>query len=401
MQLNAVGIDVSKGKSTVAIMQPFGVVAASPFEVTHNAQKLRELVERVKLLSGETKVVMEYTGSYYEPIANALHNAGIFVSVVNAMLVHNYSGNSIRKAKTDKKDAVRIANYALDRWLDLPEYIPAGEIRKSLKLLNRQYSQLCKVKTMLTNNFISLLDRSFPNVNKLFTSPARTSDGHLKWVDFAIKFPHCECVSSLSRCAFKDKYYRWCGKNGYNYSERKADEIYNYSKSLVPTLPNSDYITAIIEQSAKQLNCVCETLMELQKQMTKLSEQLPEHDVVMDMFGVGKVLAPQLMAEIGDTRRFHSRKAITAFAGLDAPPYQSGSIDVKSRSISKRGSPYLRKTLFQIVDVILKNSPADEPVYQFLDKKRSEGKPYRVYMTAAANKFLRIYYAKVNEVFNA
>ena len=369
--MNAVGIDVSKGKSTVAIMQPFGVVAASPFEVSHNGQELKELVERVKLLPGETKVVMEYTGNYYEPIAQYLHNEGIYVSVVNAMLLHNYSGNSIRKAKTDKKDAVRIAQYALDRWLDLREYIPDDEIRRSLKLLNRQYTTLCKVKTMLNNNFISLVDQSFPGVNKLFASPQRSSDGHIKWVDFVIKFPHCDCVRGIPRSAFKDKYYRWCNN-----------------------------IASLIGQSATQLNCACETLSELQKQMTALSQQLPEYDVVMEMFGVGKVLAPQLIAEIGDTRRFHSRKAITAFAGLDAPPYQSGNIDVKSRSISKRGSPHLRKTLFQVVDVILKNSPADEPVYSFLDKKRAEGKPYKVYMMAAANKFLRIYYAKVNEALN-
>lgn len=399
--MNAVGIDVSKGKSTVAIMKPLGVVVASPFEVSHNGQELKELVERVKRLPGETRVVMEYTGNYYEPIAQYLHNEGIFVSVVNAMLLHNYSGNSIRKAKTDKKDALRIAQYALDRWLDLREYIPDDEIRRSLKLLNRQYTALCKVKTMLNNNFISLVDQSFPDVNKLFTSPQRGSDGHLKWIDFVIKFPHCDCVRGIPRNAFKDKYYRWCNKNGYYYSDSKADAIYDYSKTLVPTLPNSDYIAALLAQSATQLNCSCETIAELQKQMTALSEQLPEHNVVMEMYGVGKVLAPQLIAEIGDTRRFHSRKAITAFAGLDAPPYQSGNIDVKSRSISKRGSPHLRKTLFQVVDVILKNSPEDEPVYQFLDKKRAEGKPYKVYMMAAANKFLRIYYAKVNEVLNA
>ncbi len=112
--------------------------------------------------------------------------------------------------------------------------------------------------------------------------------------------------------------------------------------------------------------------------MAALSQQLPEYDVVMGIFGVGKVLAPQLIAEIGDNRRFHSRKAITTFAELDAPPYKSGSIDV-----------------------ILKNSPAGKPVYQFLDKKSAEGKPYKGYLTAAANKFLRIYYAKVNEVLNA
>ena len=60
--MNAVGIDVSKGKSMVAIVQPFGVVVAEPFEVSHNAEELKKLVERLKLLSGETKVVMEYTG---------------------------------------------------------------------------------------------------------------------------------------------------------------------------------------------------------------------------------------------------------------------------------------------------------------------------------------------------
>ncbi len=59
------------------------------------------------------------------------------------------------------------------------------------------------------------------------------------------------------------------------------------------------------------------------------------------------------------------------------------------------------RQLFYAFTIILKNSPADEPVYQFLDKKRAEGKPYKVYMMAAANKFLRIYYAKVNEVLNA
>jgi hypothetical protein len=53
-----------------------------------------------------------------------------------------------------------------------------------------------------------------------------------------------------------------------------------------------------------------------------------------------------------------------------------------------------------VVSTHLKRSPADEPVYQFLDKKRAEGKPYYVYMTAAANKFLRIYYAQVKECLN-
>ena len=102
--------------------------------------------------------------------------------------------------------------------------------------------------------------------------------------------------------------------------------------------------------------------------------------MVMEMFGVGPTLGPQLMAEIGDVRRFHSKKALVAFAGIDAPPYQSGQMDVRSRSISKRGSASLRRTLFLVMGVILQCAPTDEPVYQFMNKKRSVGKPYRVYM---------------------
>ena len=81
MFMNAVGIDVSKGKSTVAVIQPFGVVIAEPFDVLHTDSGLKEMITFIKSLSGETKVVMEYTGVYYEPLADALHNAGIFVSV--------------------------------------------------------------------------------------------------------------------------------------------------------------------------------------------------------------------------------------------------------------------------------------------------------------------------------
>ena len=67
--------------------------------------------------------------------------------------------------------------------------------------------------------------------------------------------------------------------------------------------------------------------------------------------------------------------------------------------VSQRTVPddtHLRKTLFQIMDGLILRSPMDNPVYVFMDKKRAEGKPYFVYMTAGANKFLRIYYAKVN-----
>ena len=395
--MNAVGIDVSKGKSMIAVMRPFGEVVSSPYEVNHTFSELEELTKFLKSLKGETRVVMEYTGKYFEPIAKHIHEAGIFVSVVNAILVHDYGGNTLRRGKTDKKDAIKLANYALDRWVDLAEYIPETEVRQTLKVYNRQYNQYMKLKVMLKNTLIAVLDQSFPNVNKLFSTQPRKSDGHEKWIDFAAKFWHCECVSKLSENTFKDRYQKWCKRAGYYYSEAKATEIYSQAQHRVYTLPKNNSTQLLVTQAILQLNTIAETLSTISNEMRRLSAMLPEYEVVMAMHGVGDTLGPQLMAEIGDVRRFYSKKALVAFAGLDSPPYQSGTFEAQSRGISKRGSASLRKTLFQIMSCILQMSRVDEPVFQFLDKKRADGKHYYVYMMAAANKFLRIYYARVKE----
>ena len=315
---------------------------------------------------------MEYTGAYYEPIANALHNQGIFVSVVNPLLIDDYGTNRVRKVKTDKKDSLKIASFAIDKWLDLREYIPANDIRKTLKNLNRQYVQYNKILIMQKNNLISLLDSCFPNANTLFTSPRRESDGHEKWVDFVLKFPHIHSISKLSLSAFKVKYQSWCRKNNYNYSDKKVADIHSYCKTQISVLPMTDSVIKIITEAAVMLNSTLETLCTFRDEMDRLSSTLPEYNAVMGIYGVGKVLCSQLIAEIGDVRKLNNSKSLVAMAGIDPPPNQSGKVDTKSRSISKRGSPVLRKTLFQIMTIIIQNKPVDDPVYQFLNKKRSE-----------------------------
>ena len=399
--MNAVGIDVSKGKSTVAVLRPFGEIVVSPFDVFHNPKELGELVTLLKSLDGETKVVMEYTGNYYLPIAQFLQNNGFFVSVINAILIHDYGNKSLRKAKTDKKDALKLASFALDRWLDLPSFSPSSDTRNLLKSYNRQYNQYNKLKVMLKNNLISLLDQTFPGVNALFNTPVRKDNGHEKWIDFALKYPHAECISKKSLALFSKSYLSWCHKNGYRFSESKVKEIYEFACNCSPSLLLDESSILLISNAISQLNCIAETLANLANEMNRLASSLPEYSVVMSMFGVGSVLGSQLIAEIGDVSRFHNKRALVAFAGLDAPPFQSGNFNAQSRSISKRGSASLRKTLFQIMSVILQQAPVDNAVFQFMDKKRFEGKHFYVYMTAAANKFLRIYYARVTEHLNS
>lgn len=398
--MNCVGIDVSKGKSMIAVMRPLGEMVIPPFEVGHTDAELCELSRRLGGLEGETRIVMEATGNYHLPVASFLYDSSFYVSVVNAMLVHGYGNNNLRRVKTDKKDAVKLANYGLDHWLTLPRYIPEDEVRLMLKTTYRQYQQCTKVQTMLKNNLISLLDTAFPDANRLFTSPTR-ADGSEKWVDFISTFWHCECVCGLSEKAFTAKYQKWCKRHGYNFSQDKALDIYASACGHFSVMPKNDTTKILVEQAVSQLQATSAALAALRNEMQSLAASLPEYPIVMGMFGVGPALGPQLMAEIGDVRRFHSKKALVAFAGIDAPPYQSGQMEIRSRSISKRGSAVLRRTLFLVMSAILRCSPADEPVYQFMDRKRTEGKPYRVYMMASANKFLRIYYATVKQYLDS
>lgn len=394
--MNAVGIDVSKGKSMVAILRPYGEIVSKPFEVRHTASGIYSLIEHIKSIDGESRIVMEHTGHYYEPLIHELSKSGLFVSAVNPKLIKDFSDNSLRKVKSDKADAVKIARYTLDSWTELKQYGLMDEIRNQLKTMNRQFDFYMKHKTAMKNNLISILDQTYPGANTYFDSPAR-EDGSQKWVDFAATFWHVDCVRKISLKVFVDHYQKWCKRKKYNFSQSKAEEIYGKAKELVSVLPKDDLTKLIIKQAIDQLNTASQTVEQLRTMMNEAASKLPEYPVVMAMKGVGKSLGPQLMAEIGDVSRFTHKGAITAFAGVDPGVNESGSYEQKSVHASKRGSGALRKTLFQVMDALIKTKPQDDPVYLFMDKKRAQGKPYYVYMTAGANKFLRIYYGRVKE----
>lgn len=394
--MNAAGIDVSSRKSTVSVLRPFGEVVRPPFDIVHSAEGFASLIRQLKSIEGETRIVMEHTGRYYEPVAQILHEAGFYVSTVNPLLIREYGGNSLRRVKTDKADAMKIARYALDNWSELRDYTPMDTIRYDLKTLNRQFQLASKQKTAASNNLIALLEQSFPGVRKCFDSPVR-KDGTQKWVDFVYTFWHADCVRKNSLNAFTERYRKWCKRHGYFFKQSNAAEVYELARSVITLVPKGPVAKVLVQQAASQLTSISRSVETYRAEMNRLASMLPEYPVVMGLYGVGESFGPQLMAEIGDVRRFDRKQALVAFAGIDPMPNQSGEKNVRSNKSSKRGSPYLRKTLFSIMMCLLQSAPADEPVFQFLDRKRSEGKPYYVYMTAGANKFLRRYYAKVRD----
>ena len=175
----------------------------------------------------------------------------IRVTVLNPLLIKQSGGGSIRKVKTDKADAMKIAKYALDNWVDLREYPPMGAIREQLKLYSRQYDLYMKNAVALQNNLISLTDKTFPGVNELFSSPER-ADGSQKWIDFVITFWHCECIRLVGETAFIERYRKWCKRKGYHFSPQKAASLYIDSLGLIATLPKSSSTKLLIQYRGKR-----------------------------------------------------------------------------------------------------------------------------------------------------
>ena len=393
--MNAVGIDVSKGKSTVVALAPGGKFLSRPFDVLHTKSGIKELVSLVRTLDGDTRILMEHTGRYYEPLLQWLAASDLFVTAVNPKLIKDFGNNTLRKVKTDKADAKKIARYALDNWCDLRQHTGMDTTRTQLKTMNRQFAFCMKQKTACKNNLIALIGQVYPGANTYFESPAR-ADGSQKWVDYVLTFWHVDYVCSMTLSTFTERYRKWCHRHGYNFQPDKPGLLMEKAKDLIAMLPMDKTTKMLVQTSIAQLNVLSKTVEALRTQVIALAEQLPEYPVVIDMNGVGPTLANQLIAEIGDITRFPRRSSLTAFASVDPGAKQSGTMQVKSNKTSKAGSPHIRRALFQIVSGLLMRSP-DDAVYNFMDKKRSEGKPYYVYMTAGANKFLRIYYGRVNE----
>ena len=139
----------------------------------------------------------------------------------------------------------------------------------------------------------------------------------------------------------------------------KAAEVYALAKSAVVLAQKTSVTKTLVQEAANQLTAIFHSAETYRSEMNKLASQLPEYPVVMEMYGVGESLGPQLMAEIGDVRRFERKQSLVAFVGIDPAPSESGDYCSRSNRTTKRGSPYLRKTLLNIMTVHLQRAPAD------------------------------------------
>ena len=395
----SVGIDISKGKSTACAMKPYGEIVASPFEFQHTESDMKSLADMFMRMDDDVKIVMEATSIYHLPVATYLKEQGLFVSVVNPYEMKQYRTRGLRKVKTDRADSIMISRYGMDHWHFLKEFQISRDVYAELKILSSQYRHHMQLRISALLGLTHLLDYTMPGIKHEFNS-WNEDNGKDKLGDFVDKYWHYDTITKMSESKFSENYCKWAKQKGYHQNQSKAAKIYSMAKEGIPTLPANQTTHLLVHEAVEVLRRVNKTLNIILARMKELAKSLPEYSVVRAMGGVGEKLAPRLIADIGDVRRFHNSKALIAFAGIDAPPYQSGQFSATERHISKRGSSAIRKTGYEVMRSLKSHKePDDNAVYLFILKKEAEGKPKKVAKMAGLNKFLRIYYARVQEVY--
>ena len=391
-----VGIDISKGKSTVAILSIEGEVIEEPFEINHDINGLNLLEEKLKDISKEDlKIVMEETGTYHLPVLGYLLDKGYFVVAENALKIKKYLDRGLRKAKTDKKDSYKLAEYTCDNWYKLNKVRENDETYDNLRFLSRQYINNINVQVKQKNNFSNLCDLLFPGYYQMLDE-----NNFILGLEIFKKYYHPEIVTNKKQSQFVDEIDKLAKELGHKGAGiTLANKIYLLAQKTISPRPNNEFAQLSAISCADALILTIKTTTTIITEMDKLARELPEYDVISEIPGCGKKLTSRVIAEIGGVRRFKDAGSIIAYAGLDSPPYQSGQFEATNRHISKRGNKYLRKTGYEVMKSIKSSCRSDNDLKSYIIKKENEGKLKKVAKIAGLNKFLRMYYGIVKKKY--
>lgn len=391
-----VGIDISKGKSTVSILSEHGEVIEMPFEINHDNDGLNHLKEILNKYPKESlKIVMEETGTYHLPVLNYLLDNDFFVCADNVFKIKKNLDHDIRKVKNDNKDSLKIAEYCCNNWYRIKKYCQTDEKYAQLKFLSRQYTAQMSVQTKEKVQLSNLCDLLFPGFYSLLDE-----NNFILGITVFKKYCHPKLVLKKKKTSFINEVDKIAKKLGHRSAGiTLANKIYELANKTVSPYPYNEYSQLSVDCCVDLLILTINTTSNIITKMEELASTLPEYDTVRNMEGCGAKLTPRIIAEIGDIRRFKNAGSIIAYGGLDAPPYQSGQFEATIRHISKRGNKYLRKAGYEIMKSIKSSGKAGNELYDYISKKEEEGKAKKVAKIAGLNKFIRIYYGKVREKY--
>lgn len=374
-----IGLDVAKGASVFQAFMRRQEPLGKPEAMKHNEDGFRRLGDVIGQLEERTGmrpvVVLEATGHYHRAVVAFLERAGIVHYIVNPLLSKRSKSAQLRKLKTDAADASHLAEMYFRG--DVKPHRSWASQMTEIQHLTRQHEFMTSQFVQTKLNARALLDQVCPAFESVFRDMySKTALHVLRYV-------------LLEETVTEEVIRETAGSShGKAWIQDKVERVHAMP---VPEKQSAAQRTALL--------CMVEILLAQQEQLRHLeikieeaSMEISEVGLLRSIPGIGDKLAATLIAEIGDASQFENPKQLVAYAGLDPSVYSSGQFVSSSMRITKRGSKRLRRALYLAVQCGIRRS-TNERLKAYYDKKRQEGKPYKVTVIACANKLLHHIYA--------
>lgn len=376
------GIDIAKHNHVASLLDENAKPLFKAFSFSNTIDGANSLIEKLSnfiTTTADVEVGMEATGHYWLSVYSFLVEKGYTVHVVNPIQTDGWrKGTEIRKRKTDIIDSVLIAD--LIRYGDFVETSLSDEDTMSLRNLSRFRNYIVSSIGDLKRKVICVLDQVFPEYQSVFSDIfGKTSRELLSHFQTADDFENI--TAEQSKTVLENVTLKGFLKNKISHISELAANSFglkfcrdSFSLQLKLLIEQITFIEAQVSDVETEINIILDKI----------------NSPITTIPGIGSVTAAVILGEIGDISRFSNASKLAAYAGIDASVSQSGEYQSSSSKMSKRGSPYLRKALFNAALIAAFHDPVFSAFYQ---KKRNEGKHHLTAIGAVARKLCNTIFA--------
>lgn len=380
-----ISVDVSNGNSHYVLFEKSNKRFGGVHKINHDVEGFEHLIEDVEKLSvktgNEVCVVYEATGVYTRPLQRYLEK--------------NYIKESIHSKKTDRLDPIAIAKVYYDKE-DMRMHETEEDKFHRMKQLNRLYEDKLNHLRKYKVTFQNSLSICFPGFLELF----RDAYNEIAMV-ILNKYPHPDLIKHKQPQTVA-RYIERHTCHNQTVAMRYAMKVIDFANKTYPGCDKDDIEVKIMQDLLAKVETAKKDAEETLQEIIKIAETMDEYYLLLSIDGIGENLASRILAEIGDIKRFKTREALIAYAGLDPNISQSGQISGEHLSISKKGNKRLRCLLYLAVTCNIRVKKENAITY-FYQKKRQQSNPLnsKAAKIACTAKLLKIIYGmcKNNTIF--
>ena len=386
-----VGLDIGKENHMVCAVSDQDEIMLHPFPVENSLSGVELFTAKVKALAPLDQILvgMEATGHYWQCFFLQLQASGFSVCLINPYQTNHFAKTNLKRAKTDKVDALTIARF-LAKAKPSPTQLPE-ELIMVQRELSRLRDSLVKNRSALSNQLQGVLDRAFPEFVRIIKDP--TSETALAILQ---RYPSASALKKAKLGKIQNITY---GKKRHRIGPALASALKNQAKQSIAT----DYAHTAYEIEIRsliaQIRLLNEQILEVEK---KLKEQFSglNLDNLLSIGGLGIISVTSLVAEIGDIHKFSSPKKLVAHLGVCPKESQSGKYRNPNPRMSKMGNSRVRAVLYRACISAIRFNPV---IREFYLRLLAKGKPKKLAICACMRKMIYLFWAiwKYQRTFDA